>query len=261
MNMLLIDKHNMFLIDSFGQILLKSRPKFSFKYIGISYSHVDKTKYLINMGKWSPAALEPSEIDEIEAFISEQRALHGVTIHAVDREGTYLGKLKSDDGRIFMEVVPPPNDDHYYWDFQDQKWVYVHAVDAEGNYLGNIPHALAFRIVKEGPPQSGFVWDFLEEQYVKKEKSLEQERSEAMARLDELRFIRRAILDKHPDGKQIREKIRKAVKQVFMDYGLTSLVNMQDSRQELLDIIKSTNSVDELKNKSAVIQVMASELS
>lgn len=261
MNMLIIDKQNMFLIDSFGQILLKSRPNFSFKYMGISYSHVDKTKYVLSMGKWSPAALEPSEIDEIEAFISEQRSLHGVKIHAVDRDGTYLGQLKSDDGRIFMEVPPPPNDDHYYWDFEAQKWIYVHAVDAEGNYLGNIPHTLASRIVKEAPPHANYVWDSLEERYVKKEKSLEQERSEAMARLDELRFIRRAILDKHPLSNQIRQEIRTAVKQIFMKYDLSTLVNIEDTRLEILNVIRSTDSIDVLKDKSAVIQVMVSEMS
>lgn len=259
--MMLIDKHNMFIQDEYGQILLASRPAFSFKYVGISYNHVDSLKYVLNMGKWSPAALEPSEITEIEEFIKAQRDVYGVKIHAVDKDGTYLGAVKSDDPRIVAEVTPPPNDDHYYWDFNLKNWIYCHAVDEQGNYLGNIPHTLAFKLVDKAPPNTvDFMWSFEEEEYVLRPISIEKIKAEVTAKLDEFRDLRRKVLANHPQGKEIRLKLNQAVKAVLDEYGLTTLSRMEQTRFEVSGQLKTCETVDDVKNIMAVISVVRSEV-
>ena len=258
------DLNNQFVNDEHGQIFLdkENKPELGFQYDSIVYHDVDKTKWVINPdGFLTECSIESQECEAIEKFIDAKRDEFGVRVHAVDGQGLYLGYIKTDDPRLVSAVTPPPNGDHYYWDFDKKDWIFIRAVDERGAYVGNVPFDQAVHLV-ESPPIDPVNerWSFLEEKYIRPEPSIDELKRRGEAQLDDLKQVRKVVIDALPDGSTIHAQINEAVAAVLEQNGHPLLAKLQRARRTVLQELHTATTGQEIDGIDAGVKVIRLEV-
>lgn len=112
--------------------LIKVKPTLSFAFDSIYFEPTNKFKVI----GLQNVLLSKEEVAECNLYIAN--AVINMMTHAVDASGAYLGFVEATPDSIEVKF-PPPNSDHYRYDFESGSWVYIIAVDLDGKYIGNVP--------------------------------------------------------------------------------------------------------------------------
>ena len=151
--------------DSQGMITLREKPNFGFPWKEIKLLEHESCFSLPQNGNWMN--LSPNQISVINSFIKTKRLELGPNVHAVDKEGFYLGFHTKNIENFFQQVnEPPPNGDSsenfWYYNFDVSEWQRKYFYNDKG-YLTDKDHSVGSTFI--APSMLLERWDENEQQW------------------------------------------------------------------------------------------------
>jgi hypothetical protein len=151
--------------DSQGPITLREKPNFGFPWKEIKLLEHESCFSLPQNGNWM--SLSPNQISVITSFIKTKRLELGPNVHAVDKEGFYLGFHTKNIENFFQQVNEPPpnvdfNENFWCYNFDMSEWQRKYFYNDEG-YITDKSHSVGSTFI--APSMLLERWDENEQQW------------------------------------------------------------------------------------------------